>query len=120
MFSSVLKLCSTHYFLFDLVFIKKIIKLIFYKKKLKPVSVRFGFLGQTGSNQFGSVCLGFFRFNSVFSGLARFFFGLGSVRFFWFQAYKTEPVSFFKILIGFFHSSVFSVIFFWFFSFFAH
>jgi hypothetical protein len=38
----------------------------------------------------------------VFSGLARFFFGLGLVRFFWFQAYKTEtePVGFLKFLIG--------------------
>jgi signal peptidase I len=30
-----------------------------------------------------------------------------SVRFFWFQAYKTESVSFFKILIGFFYTSIF-------------
>jgi len=39
-----------------------------------------------------------------FSGLARFFSGLGSVQFFRFQAYKTEtePAGFFKILIGFF------------------
>jgi hypothetical protein len=52
----------------------------------------------------------FFRFGSVF-------FGLGSVRFFWFQTYKTEtePVGFFKILIGFFHGLVFSVFFFDFF-----
>jgi len=67
------------------------------------VSVRFGFLGQkpvqTGLSWF-------------FSGLARvFLFGFGSVRFFRFQAYKTEtePVGFFKILIGFFHDSIFSV-----------
>jgi hypothetical protein len=44
------------------------------------------------------------------------FFCLGSVRFFRFQAYKIEtepkPVSFFKILIDFFHGTVFSVIFF--------
>jgi hypothetical protein len=43
--------------------------------------------------------------------------GLVSVsnRFFWFQVYKTEPVSFLKILINlisFFHGSVFSIIFF--------
>jgi hypothetical protein len=48
-----------------------------------------------------------------FSGLNRFFsvwVRFGS--FFWFQAYKTEtePVGFFKILIGFFHGLVFSVI----------
>jgi len=51
--------------------------------------------------------LGFFSF-------ARFFSDLGSVCFFRFQTYKTEPVGFFKILIGFFHGSVFSVIFFYF------
>jgi hypothetical protein len=61
------------------------------------------FKAKTGSNQFGS----------VFSS----FFCLGSVWFFRFQVYKTEtePVGFFKILIGligFFHGSVFSVIFF--------
>ena len=103
---------------------KKVTKPIFFKKKKtetgsnRPVSVRFGFLGQK------PVWLGFFDFGSVFSGLTRFFsglaqfffpvfFGLGSVRFFRFQAYKTEtkPVSFFKILIGFFHSSVFPVFF---------
>jgi hypothetical protein len=38
---------------------------------------------------------------------------LNSVWFFQFQAYKTktEPVGFFKILIGFFHGSIFSIIF---------
>jgi hypothetical protein len=71
----------------------------------------------------------------VQTGLARFFpawlgfFGLDSVWFFRFHACKTEPVGFFKILIGlidFFHGSVFSVIFFQFsrfnqfFCFFAH
>jgi hypothetical protein len=74
----------------------------------RPVSVRFGFLKQkpvqTGLARF-------FRFGSV---LARFFlFGFGSVWFFWFHAYKTEPVGFFKILIGvigFFHGLVFFVI----------
>jgi hypothetical protein len=71
---------------------KKITKLIFLKKKTetgsnRPVSVRFGFFGK---NRFKSVWL---EFDSVFSGLARFF---------WFQAYKTEtkPVGFFKTLIG--------------------
>jgi hypothetical protein len=62
------------HFLFGSVFIKKIvIKLIFFKKKPKPVQTdwfRFGFLGQkpvqTGSALFfwfGSV---FFRFGSLF------------------------------------------------------
>jgi hypothetical protein len=52
---------------------------------------------ETGSNRTVSVC--FFWFGSV---LAQFFSGFGSVRFFQFQAYKTktEPVGFFKILIG--------------------
>jgi len=53
---------------------KKVIKLNFFKKKLKPV------------------WLGFF------SGF--FLFNFGSVWFFRFQAYKTEPIGFFKILIG--------------------
>jgi hypothetical protein len=83
--------------------------------------VRF-FRTKTGSNRFGSVFsvwLGFSQFGSVFFSLGSvqfgfFQFGFGSVQFFWFQAYKTEtePVGFFKILIGFFHGSVFSVIFF--------
>jgi hypothetical protein len=56
----------------------------------------------------------FFRFGSVFSG---FFvgFGFGSVRFFQFFVYETEPAGFFKKLIGligFFFGSVFSVNFF--------
>ena len=111
------------YFRFGLVFNKKSNQTeIFFKKKKtetgsnRLVSVRFGsarfsFLGQklvqTGLTQF-------FRFRSVF---ARFFpvwlgffsdsvyfsfFCLGSVRFSRFQTYetKTEPVIFFKILIG--------------------
>jgi hypothetical protein len=63
------------------------------------------FFGWLGFGLVFSVSLGF---GSVFSGLARF----GLV--FQFQTYKTEtePVGFFKILIGFFHGSVFSVIFF--------
>jgi hypothetical protein len=71
---------------------------IFLKKKTetgsnRPVSVRFGFLGQkpvqTGLARFFRFWLGFF-------GLARFFqvwlgfFGLGSARFSWFFAYKTK------------------------------
>ena len=91
---------------------------IFLKKKTetgsnRPVSVRF-FRTKTSSNRFGSVFpvwlgfLGFFQFGSVFfwfwlgfSGLARFFrFRYGSVWFFQFFAYKTEPAGFFKILIG--------------------
>jgi hypothetical protein len=76
-------------------------KLFFFEKKTetgsnRPVSVRFGFLGQkpvqTGLARFFRFWLGFFRFGSV---LARFFpvfcrFRFGSVRFFWFFGYKTE------------------------------
>jgi len=81
------------------VFIKKTIKLKFKKKKTT----------ETGSNR--SVSVRFFRKKPVQTGLARFFqFWLGFfsiwVRFgfFWFQIYKTEtePIGFFKILIGFF------------------
>ena len=100
---------------------KKVTKLKFFfekknRNRVKPTgfgSVRFGFLrAKTGSNRFGSVFLvlarfsrfwlGFSGFGSVFSVLARFFVGFGSVRFFWFFAYKTgtEPAGFFKNLIG--------------------
>jgi hypothetical protein len=101
----------------------------------KPVQTgrfRFGFLGQkpvqaglTRFFRFDSFWLVFFRFGSVFSGF-------GSVRFFRFEAYKTEtePVGFFKILIGsigfFSRFGFFGYFFFWFsrfnrfFSFFAH
>jgi len=81
-------------------------KFFFFEKKTetgsnRPVSIRFSsvFREKTGSNRFGSV---FFWF----------FFCFSSVRFFRFFAYKTEtePADFFKILIGFFFSSVFSVI----------
>jgi hypothetical protein len=56
---------------------------------------------------------------SVWLGFGSVFSGLGSVRFFQFQAYKTETesVGFFKILIDlidFFYGLVFSVIFFYF------
>ena len=85
----------------------------FFEKKTetesnRPFSVRFGFLGkkpvQTGLARF-------FRFGSVLARFGSVFFCFGSVRFF---AYKTEtePAGFFKILIGFFFGSVFSVIFF--------
>jgi hypothetical protein len=94
-----------------LVFIKKSnqTEFCFLKKKPKPNrnrvkptgfgSVRF-FRAKTGSNRFGSV----FPVWLGFSGLARFFFrffvGFGSVRFFQFFVYKTEPAGFFKKLIG--------------------
>jgi hypothetical protein len=128
------------YFRFGLVFIKKNNQTEFFKKTRtetgsnRPVSVRFGFLEQkpvqTGLTWF----FWFGSATSVFSSLTRFFrfvsvfLGLGSIRFFRFQAYKTEtePVSFFKILISFFYGSVFSIIFFQFsrfnrfFDFFAH
>jgi hypothetical protein len=80
---------------------------------------------KTSSNWFGlifSVWLGFLVLARFFSDLAWFFY-LGSVLFFRFQAYKTKPVGFFKILIGFFYGSVFSIIFFQFsrfFDFFTH
>jgi hypothetical protein len=119
--------CRGVHFQFGSVFIKKNNQTeIFFLKKLKPNrnrfkptgfgSVRF-FRTKTGSNRFGSffpVWLGFFGFGSVFSGL-------GSVRFssvFSVPGLKnrnrTEPVGFFKILIGlidFFHGSVFLIFF---------
>jgi hypothetical protein len=91
MLVAVIIFCSVWFLL------KKIIKSIFFKKP-KPVQTdqfRFSFLGQ----------------KPVQTGLARFF-QFGSVRFFRFQAYKTktEPIGFFKILIGFFYGSVFLII----------
>jgi hypothetical protein len=76
---------KNNYFLLDLIFIKKIIKVKF-KKKLKPVFKPTGF----GSVRFFPVWLGFFWFCSVFSILARFFnlarFFTGLARFFvWVQ-----------------------------------
>jgi hypothetical protein len=65
----------------------------------RPVSVRFGFLGQkpvqTGLARFFRFDSVFSGFGSVFSGLARFFsdFFFVWVRFgsfFWFFTYKTE------------------------------
>jgi len=100
-------------FRFGLIFIKKIIKLnIFLNqnwfKSTGFSSVQF-FRAKTSSNKFSSVFqfwLGFFRFFqfcSIFSG----FFSSGLVRFgsvFPVPGLKnqTEPVGFFKILIGFF------------------
>jgi hypothetical protein len=109
------------YFRFGLIFIKKISKPVFFKLKLVQTDrFRFGLAWFSGLARF-------FWLDSVFLIWLSFFrFGFGLVRFFRFQAYKTEPVSFFKILIGFFHGSVFLVIFFWFsrfnqfFRFFAH
>jgi len=99
---------------FGSVFIKKSNQTeFFFKKKnrnrFKPTgfgSVRF-FREKTGSNRFGSVFSVWLGFGSVFSvwlGFFPVFFRFGSVQFFRFQAYKTEtePVGFFKILIGFF------------------
>ena len=100
---------------------KKVTKLnFFFLKKIetssnRPISVRF-FRTKTGSNRFGSVFsvwLGFFDLTRFWLDLARLFrfdliltrFGsVFSVWFFRFQAQKTEtePVGFFKILIGFF------------------
>jgi len=98
-------------------------KLFFFWKKnrnrVKPTGfglVRF-FREKTGSNRFGSVfpvLARFSRFWLGFSGLARFFFGFGSVFCLW-NRNRTEPAGFFKNLIGligFFFGSVFSVIFF--------
>jgi len=77
---------------------KKINKISFFKKKLKPVQInrfRFGYFEKkTGSNRFGlifPVCFGFFP---------NFFrFGFGSV-FFDFRLIKPNRLVFFKILIG--------------------
>jgi hypothetical protein len=69
---------------------------------------------QTGLARFFQFGLDFFGLARFFPHLTRFFqFGFDSIRFFQFQAYKTEtePVSFFKILIVYFHGSIFSVIF---------
>jgi hypothetical protein len=95
-----------------LVFIKKITKPKLFKKKTetepKPVQTdqfRFGFFGQkpvqTGLARFfrfGSVFFCFFLFGSVFS--------VSSLK------TETEPVVFFKILIGFFSRFGFSGYFF--------
>jgi len=114
-----------------LVFIKKKSNETKFKKnrnRFKPTgSVRFVlvFRTKTSSNRFGSVLA---RFDSVFSiwlgldwffsGLAWFFqFRFGSIFLISGLQTETELVGFFKILIGFFHGSVFSVFFFGFLSF---
>ena len=83
-------------------------KLFFLKKKPKPNRNR---VKPTG---FGSVR--FLGQKPVQTGLARFFFwffvGFGSVRFFQFFSYKTEPAGFFKNLIGFFSVRFFRLFFF--------
>ena len=58
----------------------------------------------------------FFQFGYIFFRFDLVFFGLGSVWFFQFQSYKikTEPIGFFKFLIG---SNIFFMIFFLFFQF---
>jgi len=89
----------------------KVTKQIFFLKKPKPVPTdrfRFGFLDK---NRFKPVLFGF----SVWLGFFQVFSGLVHFGFFSFRLIKpnrTEPVGFFKILIGFFHSLVFLVIFF--------
>jgi hypothetical protein len=90
------------YFLFGLVFIKKITKLKFKKKKTKigsnrPVSVRFGFLGQKPVQ---TSLPRFFLVLARFSGLARFSrFWLG---FFWFWLSFLGFGSVFPVWLGFF------------------
>jgi len=105
------------HFWFNSIFIKKNNQTEIFLKKInqnrtktgsnRPVSVRFCFFREKTS-WFKPVWLGFSGFGSAFSVLARFFwFWLSFFRFFFsvsvqFFAYKTEPVGFFKILIGFF------------------
>jgi hypothetical protein len=88
------------------VFIKKKVKLNFFFKKnrnqFKPIdfnSVRFDFLEQK------PVQTGLALFFSI---RVRFSFSVPGLK----NRNRTEPVGFFKILIGFFHGSVFLVIFF--------
>jgi hypothetical protein len=77
-------------------------------------SVWFGFFRQkpvqTDLTRFFSLAR-FFKFGPVWLEFFQFFFGL--VRFFGFRLIETEtePVGFFKILISFFHGSVFSIFF---------
>ena len=100
---------------------KKILKK--NRNRVKPTgfgSVWF-FREKTGSNRFGSGFPVLARFSRFFPVLPRvfpvwlgffwFFVGFGSVRFFQFSVYKTEPAGFFKNLIGligFFFSVFFS------------
>jgi len=89
------------HFRFNLVLIKKT-KLNFFLKKTKtgsnqPVSVRFGFFRtkpvQTDLAWFWLDYFGFGLVFPVWLGFFLVFFGLGSVRFFWFQAYKIKTKS---------------------------
>jgi len=89
----------------------------FLSKKSNQIGFFFKNQNRFKSIGFGSVILEQKPVQTGFSGLARFFSGLGLVRFFRFQTYKTktEPVGFVKILIGlidFFYGSVFLVIYF--------
>jgi hypothetical protein len=72
---------------------------LFFEKKPKPVQT-----GLARFFRFGLVFLVWLGFGSVWLGFFLVLFCFGSVRFFWFFAYKTEtePADFFKILIGFF------------------
>jgi hypothetical protein len=110
------------HFRFGSVFIKKNnqTEIYFFKKKPKPVQTdRFRFCFgqkpvQTGLAwffRFGSVFLVLARFDIFFSGLARFFlFQFGFFGFMLIKPKSNRTGRFFKILIGFFHGSVFSVI----------
>ena len=119
------------------VFIKKITKPVFLKKKnrnwFRPSSfssVHFGyFRTKTGSNWFDSVFSVWLGFSLVWLGFFLFWVWFCSVWFFRFQIYKTEPVGFLKFwigLIGFFlHFGFFGYFFLFsrfnrFFSVFAH
>jgi hypothetical protein len=93
--------------IFDLVrfLSKKVTKpKLFFKKKTKtgsnrPVSVRFGFLGQklfqTGLAQFFQFWLGFLSFGSVFSSFGSVFFGLA-----WFFRFGLVFFLFFRFWFG--------------------
>jgi hypothetical protein len=77
-------------------------------------SVQLGFVPiWLGFGSIFSVWLGFIQ---VWLDFFPVFFNLGSVQFFWFRAYKTKPIGFFKILIGFFFTVRFFQFFFLIFS----
>jgi hypothetical protein len=91
------------YFRYDSVFIKKNNQTEIKKNRTeigsnRPVLVRFVFRTKPVQTSLTR----FFRPGSVFFRLGSAFLWVFSVRFFRFQAYKTEtePVGFFKILIG--------------------
>jgi hypothetical protein len=86
------------HFLFGLICIKKSNQTGFFLKNQNRIG--------TGSNRPVLVWLGYFRKKPVQPGWLGFF--SGSVRFFQFQAYKTEtkPVGFLKIINGFYIFSV--------------